>query len=209
MSDVRCVVCGEPWDYYGVSHGDMEKWEARLFKAGAGCPACEGVLPPEPFEPRSIGDLENGDEDEMERLVAYANRPARPEWKRPEPEVLWTCDGCGVQVVRNPDTDELEYDLPPGARGCRWYASHSYRLPPGPEPAHVFGKSPVCEYCFQRCARCGAPVSSVLEHGDVYDPGWCSTVEGRSPRDVFCITCIESQCPECGQWPEDCECKHE
>jgi len=36
MSDIRCVVCGEPWEAYGVNHGDMLPWEAKLFRAGAG-----------------------------------------------------------------------------------------------------------------------------------------------------------------------------
>ena len=40
MADISCAVCGEPWDAYGVRHGDMEDDEAELFLAGKGCPAC-------------------------------------------------------------------------------------------------------------------------------------------------------------------------
>lgn len=40
MGDVRCAKCGEPWDYYGVRHGDMEEEEASRFLAGEGCPCC-------------------------------------------------------------------------------------------------------------------------------------------------------------------------
>ena len=40
MADVRCSVCGEPWELYGVHNGDMEPWEAKKFLAGEGCPSC-------------------------------------------------------------------------------------------------------------------------------------------------------------------------
>ena len=38
--DVYCQVCNEPWDSYGVGHGDMEDWEREKFYGGQGCPAC-------------------------------------------------------------------------------------------------------------------------------------------------------------------------
>jgi len=41
MSDILCSVCGEPWDGYGVRHGDMTPAEARKFLAGQGCPCCQ------------------------------------------------------------------------------------------------------------------------------------------------------------------------
>jgi hypothetical protein len=38
--DVYCAVCDEPWDRYGVTHGDMTSAEAAAFYQGEGCPAC-------------------------------------------------------------------------------------------------------------------------------------------------------------------------
>lgn len=38
--DYVCNICGEPWDSYGISHGDMTKREKRLFFQGKGCPCC-------------------------------------------------------------------------------------------------------------------------------------------------------------------------
>ena len=38
--DLVCNRCGEPWDVYGVMHGDMTKEEARRFLNGGGCPVC-------------------------------------------------------------------------------------------------------------------------------------------------------------------------
>lgn len=40
MSDVYCSKCGEPWDYYGVKHGDMLPHERDKFLRGEGCPSC-------------------------------------------------------------------------------------------------------------------------------------------------------------------------
>lgn len=45
MGDLLCAVCSEPWDAWGLHHGDVMAWEARLFKAGAGCPSCAGISP--------------------------------------------------------------------------------------------------------------------------------------------------------------------
>ena len=81
--DIKCVVCGEPWDSYGVSHGDMAPWEATLFRRGAGCPCCEGV--PNGWTPSHMDDVENGDGDPMARIIA-AERVAdgtAPKWVRP------------------------------------------------------------------------------------------------------------------------------
>ena len=38
--DIRCAQCREPWDAYGVRHGDMEPGEATQFLKGEGCPCC-------------------------------------------------------------------------------------------------------------------------------------------------------------------------
>jgi len=39
--DLYCSICGEPWDKYGISHGDMTGREKRTFLAGNGCPSCK------------------------------------------------------------------------------------------------------------------------------------------------------------------------
>lgn len=40
--DLYCKRCGEPWDYYGVMHGDLTDEERERFRQGEGCPACFG-----------------------------------------------------------------------------------------------------------------------------------------------------------------------
>lgn len=42
--DLICQVCGEPWDIYSLQ-SDMSREEAATFKAGGGCPCCDGVSP--------------------------------------------------------------------------------------------------------------------------------------------------------------------
>lgn len=41
--DILCVKCGEPWNSYGVNHGDMIAWEADMLRKGIGCPSCKGT----------------------------------------------------------------------------------------------------------------------------------------------------------------------
>lgn len=221
MSDIRCVVCGEPWDAYGVSHGDMYAWEADLFRKGAGCPCCKGERPEEPPKFESVFDFENGDEDEMQRIAAHesANSPNPPKWEEPEAVILWVCDACGVQVVRDTSEEyyngrkkegaEVLYRIPVGARCAEWYSSHPFGVRgnnPDETPAHTFnnGKE-VCEYCLDHCKKCGKAVSKTLETDDAYDEGWCGTPEGYYP-DVFCIDCVETLCDECGCFESDCTC---
>lgn len=38
--DLYCNVCGEPWNGYGVLHGDMTQEESIKFIDGLGCPSC-------------------------------------------------------------------------------------------------------------------------------------------------------------------------
>ncbi len=40
--DLYCKRCGEPWDFYGVMHGDLTDEERERFSKGEGCPACFG-----------------------------------------------------------------------------------------------------------------------------------------------------------------------
>lgn len=40
--DTYCKRCGEPWDLYGVEHGDMTETEKERFWRGDDCPSCYG-----------------------------------------------------------------------------------------------------------------------------------------------------------------------
>lgn len=52
MGDIKCRICGEPWDSYGVHEslridgdGDMTASEAKMLLEGRGCPSCKGIPP--------------------------------------------------------------------------------------------------------------------------------------------------------------------
>lgn len=203
--DIKCVVCGEPWDSYGVQ-SDMLPWETKLFRQGAGCPCCKGVGS---VELTSIHDFSNGDGDEFERIAAYENRGKVP-WVRPDDKVHWECAGCGVKVITDSDDEELKYDSPINSRGQKWYISHRYETGcPEEEPAHVFGHDKMCEFCVTSCAGCGVKVTSLLDFGDVYDPGYCAPLSGESHQNVYCIDCIEKSCSECSCLECSCEDENE
>lgn len=207
--DIRCVVCGEPWDAYGVTHGDMFPWEAKLFKAGAGCPSCEGV--PNGFAPSTLSDVENGDEDPMIRIV-QAERVAEglaPKWERPVDPVHWACDLCGIEVVTDLDSGELEYRAPWKSKARDWHVSHNPRNGcPEEEPAHVFGRETrACEFCLDSCTDCGAKISSQIE-GDAYCEG-VSFPQPGNYHDCVCIDCLEKYCSDCENRYEECSCESE
>jgi len=207
--DTKCIVCGEPWDYWGARHGDMAPWEYELFSKGAGCPCCEGQ--PNGYTPETIFDVELGDEDCVHRIEAM-DADNRPEWKEPPPPppvILWTCDGCGVEVRKDPQDNELYYHTPPKAPGAKWYHSHNYsRGCPDEEPVATFGKQKVCEFCVTSCDHCGKKVSPTITTEDVYDEGWCTL---RKNSEVLCVNCVSTWCEECGAFfdKDGCQCQNE
>lgn len=44
MDDIKCLVCGEPYEAYYVNH-DMTVSERNRLLSGAGCECCKGVKP--------------------------------------------------------------------------------------------------------------------------------------------------------------------
>jgi len=194
--DIKCVVCGEPWDAYCVRHGDMLHWEAKLFRQGAGCPSCKGEAPIEAWHPTRISDVENGDGDEHERIAAYERYQSglAPAWKRPDDVVLWTCDGCGVQSIVNADNGELGYYVPFKSKADDWYVSHNFRdVEPSQEPAHKFtdGRC-VCSCCLVYCDICGKHLCDKMSHDDAYDEGVAFRKPGSDyyEPDHVCVDCL-------------------
>ena len=129
MSDSLCSVCCEPWDSYGVKHGDIAPWEAKLFSEGAGCPSCKGVAPAgcnlEDAAEAHARSIIMGDDDGDEGIQALAvlDASVRPAWKRPENPVIWECAGCGSQVCRDLDVTGVEIVRPRPYESFRPYVS--------------------------------------------------------------------------------------
>lgn len=194
MSDIKCVVCGEEWEAYGIDHGDLLPWEAKLFKQGAGCPECEGE--PNGWKPESISDVENGDEDPMLRILAREafEDGTAPKWERPSDPIHWTCNGCGVEIITNLDDDELDYHVRYQSKAHGWYHSHPFRNGcPEKEPAHRFEIAKdtylnVCEFCLTHCTECDAPLSEHLEL-DIYAEGYAMPSPADPHHEHVCSDC--------------------
>ncbi|MDD5537373.1 MAG: hypothetical protein PHF12_00225 [Candidatus Omnitrophica bacterium] len=65
--DIYCKRCGEPWDAYGVRHGDLTDEERERFFKGGGCPHCYGKpVERRPFRAQlaeALGDVLGDDID--------------------------------------------------------------------------------------------------------------------------------------------------
>lgn len=203
--DLYCRMCKEP---YMEPRLDMLGWEYELFMKGAGCPCCEGQ-PEKRWELAEDGSdihmaAANGDGCPIERLDLFDPEYTPPKWERPADPILWTCKGCGVNVIRNVDDGKLEYHLPLGAKGADWYSSHDYR--PEETPAHVFKPDePVCECCLSHCDHCGGPICGTLEYGDTYDDGNSFSPDWGWNKH-YCIDCFEQLCEHCHDMPDECDC---
>lgn len=86
MSDIYCSVCNEPWDIYGLSHGDVKAWEADAIRSGHGCPCC----------------ISNG-------------KQPTDNYKEPEPRIIARCPYCQCDITIDQDNiwyngKEIEYD---------------------------------------------------------------------------------------------------
>jgi hypothetical protein len=69
MGDIRCRVCGEPWEAYYVFH-EMTAEERKDFLAGKHCPSCKNKpVQLHSYNYEFLQDLaDNTDRDPMEIL---------------------------------------------------------------------------------------------------------------------------------------------
>ena len=163
--DLSCAVCGEPWDAYGVRHGDMLKWESELFLKGAGCPCCEGDEPEGQTEDERLDILrdrllinpdEDGDLDLFSRIGDGVMDPGRPKWERPEDEVLWECCDCGVKRKVDTDCGTPYFEHKRAMYRHRAWLPLTTRPHPDEDPLEVDGTR--CSNCVAHCDRCGDAV---------------------------------------------------
>lgn len=213
MVESVCSTCGEGWDAYGVKNGDMLKWQAILFLAGAGCPRCRGVGPV-PELPTLMEALSRAYEPESEPEPL-------PVWEKPAPTTYWTCAGCDVAVIENQD---IGYHVEKGeliwfgGRAVHYLWGHKYRYfeylendaPDEKAPFEIDGK-PYCRGCVATCATCDTPIFRRSElSGETYDAGTSFLPEGKyKDGDAVCVGCYEDLCAECGSEPEACTCDEE
>jgi len=228
MSDIKCAVCGEPWDMYGYpDNGDMKPWEYHLFRKGAGCPCCRGEAvhgakdkTDYMLEHVKSVVFESEDPDSFE-LMNYPNAP-KPEWKRPDDVVLFECAGCDAKILRNVDfgekSDFAKYWAHP-AVDKNWYG-HLREFSDEPDEKEdvleVDGQK-YCPACALVCDSFGCrnvifrnntSANGTVLYGDTYDAG----ASFPNPLDEYhsgpiCIHCLEATptCSECGEYVNEDE----
>lgn len=188
--DIKCVVCGEPWDSYGIRHGDMLPWEADLFRKGAGCPCCKGE--PNGFAPETLSDIENGDEDPMDRILARETheKGLAPKWDRPSDPVHWECDACGVECITDLDSNELEFRAPYKSLAS-YRGRHRYCVAEK-EAYHTFESGTrVCPDCYKTCDHCSEAIEPETGYfiqsaeKEVCSDTCLSTVEDELAQDTW------------------------
>lgn len=143
--DIKCAVCGEPWEIYHVEH-DMAPWARALFKAGAGCESCKGIAsadadPDAAMEShlRSVVFGGHADPDSFARL--HDPDGTRPEWKRPADVVLFKCAGCDSEIRGNVDFTPKAPDL------------YYYHAEPIDQPSGMVGPMFGGNFCYSSDSR--------------------------------------------------------
>lgn len=192
MSDINCAKCGEPWDYWGMLHGDMSWWEAELFKKGSGCPCCKGEGG-DNIEKHLRSVIDNSDDPDSFEQLYSVNSP--PFWEEPEPKVSWECSGCGIKAIIPNDTpldgDQLaDYELEWSGGNRVFYkygtGPYSYDEVATDSDASIYlereGKK-YCSGCATECYECGEVVL-IGSHQDDCD----SYVH---PHDVYSTVCYD------------------
>jgi len=179
--DVHCHKCGEPWDSYGLFHGDVYAWQADAIINGAGCPSCEG---------QSVEhELTFAEMDEHE-VALEGNDPFDEtkvlEYKRPPKVVLWKCTKCKHEETQWPD--DLQYD----GRGNIKYIG---RLNEEPLIVDDDGKEvKVCQDCYDNCIPCYECDKRFFDPED--------TIYIQDEYKTVCLSCFEefySNCEKCGE----------
>ncbi len=203
MSDIHCAICSEPWDSYGVRHGDMLPWEADLFSKGAGCPCCKGErdrasADPEAAEALHLRDaLDTEDPHAFDRVnatLAGAETPI-PAWERPPDENVRGWCACGnVCLMRSADDGELRWETARKVGAdAHWRLERDHAPEEWVDAEALDGdtdnEGAWCPRCVARCGRCRELVSATETYPEPGD-------EYHSPG--ICMGCLE-QIPTCGQ----------
>ena len=189
--DIKCIKCGEPWDVYGLNHGDVAAWEADSIKQGIGCPACLGE------KKNELSIMEHMDnETSLEgNIIIESNKSYGPETDYVE---ICHCEECGEKY--SIDVNKIYYSgkekIIYGDLGfyCLNESSdiESY-IKLESDWARIDGKL-MCQTCFnkyQECDECGG-----LFHED-------ETFYIQNMDKVFCETCMNNIISHCESCEED------
>lgn len=217
-NDINCAVCGEPFNQWGLNHGDMKAWETDLFKKGAGCPCCLGIVPagsslgatilehvqsvfsraedPHSFELANTADFRE-DNDPL------------PKWEEPKEPLkkYWSCARCEVSAAVSLAAPYDGKNLSKDPIWLEWFGGEKLHYkngggpytygdvargdgPPLEAPFTVNGL-PHCPGCAKACGECGGHIFASNEDlDDVYDPGY-GHLHPSDMGESVCTMCFE------------------
>ena len=152
MPDINCTVCGEPWDRYGLYHGDVTPGEADAILSGKGCPSCSGYHPETDedhgYDPGAIDDtsivFEQCAHCEV-ALTADADKFTYSQWGRADKG-----DSTIRTLAEKIEAIGESYGTPL-ARNL-WSRSRDYA------EFHEVGGDILCTKCAPICDHCGDPI---------------------------------------------------
>lgn len=157
MPDINCTVCNEPWDRYGLYHGDVTPGEAAAILSGKGCPSCSGYHPDTGddygYDPGAIDDaaivFEKCAHCEVAIVADVANFTYQ-QWKA----------GITRDLAEKIEATDESYGTPL-ARNL-WSRSRGYA-----EFIQVDGDT-LCTQCAPTCDHCGEPIDKRNDGDYVY-----------------------------------------
>lgn len=164
MADVFCAKCNEPWDRYGIEHGDVTPGEAMMILQGRGCPCCEGVASEDGDEMEALrSTADSWDGCPIEAINRMADNSHKPYDTAIPPIILHTCEGCGIQEGHDPEDyiynewqrlvkgkGKAKEPSAFNVKGSRWQSWEVDQL-----SFETINDATVCSRCCNTCDHCG------------------------------------------------------
>lgn len=174
--DVKCVKCGEPWDVYGLKHGDVKAWEADMILKGVGCPCCQGI------KSKELTILERVDNESA--LEGDSIEESNSCYNVPEHILIHDCENCQSKAFL--DQEEIFYD----GRDKVIYDSFGKKI-------NILDKQKLQRYLFAKYNQTWKNVEGVTLCSSCYEQCDSCNKIFKSDQLFFIQDTMESICEDC------------